>query len=198
MTGTLDALTNLELQCLGLWILLRTSSGRNDRDSGILLLTSSGNDCSNMRGSRGGTRGQDPLWKITSYMRFYGNKHLDPPPWKCWTSPPEKCWTPMYNCKISWGFKKNVVAVVFRQSGLPPPLTPFDKDSWIRASQRNSNRISEALKLCARKCRDNIEGHLQTFSDSYISQLWYYRFFFYPTDIPSPHIGWHFANSLSW
>ena len=72
---------------------------------------------------------------------------------------------------------------------LPPPLTPSDKDSWIRASQRNSNRISETFKLCARKCRDNIKGHLQTFSDSYISQLWYYRFFFYPTDIPSPHIG---------
>ena len=84
---------------------------------------------------------------------------------------------------------KNVVAVVFRQSGLPPPLIPSDKDSWIRASQRNSNRISETFKLCARKCRDNIDGHLQTFSDSYISQLWYYRFFFYPTDIPSPHIG---------
>ena len=78
MTGTLDTLTNLELQCLGLWILLRTSSG-NDRDLGILLLTSSGNDCSNMRGSRGG-QGSGPLWKITSYMRFYGNKHLDPPP----------------------------------------------------------------------------------------------------------------------
>ena len=119
MTGTLDTLTNLELQCLGLWILLRTSSGRNDRDSGILLLTSSGNDCSNMRGSRGGTRGQDPLWKITSYMRFYGNKHLDPPP------PPLKNVGPhMYNCKISLGFKRNVVAVVFRQSDLPPPPTP--------------------------------------------------------------------------
>ena len=71
----------------------------------------------------------------------------------------------------------------------PPTLNPSDKDSWICASQRNSNRISETFKLCARKCRDNIEGHLQTFSDSYISQLWHYRFFFYPTDIRSPHIG---------
>ena len=79
MTGTLDILTNLELQCLGLWILLRTSSG-NDRDSGILVLTSSGNDCSNMRGSRGGRGGPDPSGKSKSYMRFYGNKHLDPLP----------------------------------------------------------------------------------------------------------------------
>ena len=103
MTGTLDTLTNLELQCFGLWILLRTSSGRNDRDSGILLLTSSGNDCSNMRGSRGGTRGQDPLWKITSYMRFYGNKHLDPSPLEMLDPPPplKNVGPPMYNCKIS-------------------------------------------------------------------------------------------------
>ena len=189
MTGTLDTLTNLVLQCLGLWILLRTSSGRNDRDSGIILLTSSGNDCSNMRGSRGGTRGQDPLWKITSYMRFYGNKHLDPSPLEMLDPPPEKCWTPMYNCKISLGFKKTLLRLFFGSRASPPPLTPSDKDSWIRASQRNSNRISETFKLCAQKCRDNIKGHLQTFSDSYISQLWYYRFFFYPTDIPSPHIG---------
>ena len=36
----------------------------------------------------------DPLpWKITSYMGFYKNKHLDPrPPGKSWT-PPGKCWT---------------------------------------------------------------------------------------------------------
>ena len=72
MTGTLDILTNLELQCLGLWILLRTSSG-NDRDSGILVLTSSGNDCSNMRGSRGGRGGPDPSGKSKSYMRFSGH-----------------------------------------------------------------------------------------------------------------------------
>ena len=96
----------------------------------------------------------------------------------------------MYNCKISLGFKKTLLRLFFgSRASPPPPLTPSDKDSWIRASQRNSNRISETFKLCARKCRDNIEGHLQTFSDSYISQLWYYRFFFYPTDIPSPHIG---------
>ena len=131
MTGTLDILTNLELQCLGLWILLRTSSG-NDKDSGILVLTSSGNDCSNMRGSRGGRGGPDPSGKSKSYMRFYGNKHLDPPPGKSWT-PPE-------------------------------------------------NRISGTFKLYARKCHDNIKGHLQRFFDTYIFQLWYYRCFFY-------HIG---------
>ena len=107
---------------------------------------------------------------------------LDPPPCKMLDPP---CIT----VKSVEGLK-NVVAVVFRQSGLPPPPPhPSHKDSWIRASQRNSNRISETFKLCARKCRDNIKGHLQTFSDSYIFQLWYYRFFFYPTDIPSPHIG---------
>ena len=123
MTGTLDTLTNLVLQCLGLWILLRTSSGRNDRDSGILLLTSSGNDCSNMRGSRGGTRGQDPLWKITSYMRFYGNKHLDPSPLEMLDPPPPKnVGPPMYNCKISLGFKKRCCGC-FSAVG-PPPPTP--------------------------------------------------------------------------
>ena len=140
MTGTLDTLTNLVLQCLGLWILLRTSRGRNDRDSGILLLTSSGNDCSNMRGSRGGTRGKDPLWKITSYMRFYGNKHLDPSPLEMLDPPPplKNVGPPMYNCKISLGFKKPLLRLFFGSRASPPPLTPSDKDkdSWIRASQK--------------------------------------------------------------
>ena len=94
MTGTLDTLTNLELQCLGLWTLLWTSSG-NDRDSGILVLTSQ--TCADPEGDRG----PGPLWKITSYMRFYGNKHLDPPPPLEKVEPPEKCWTPLQNCKIS-------------------------------------------------------------------------------------------------
>ena len=62
MPGTLDTFTDIE---------------GNDRDSGILVLTSSGNDCSNMRGSRGGTGGPDPSGK-SQVMRFYGNKHLDP------------------------------------------------------------------------------------------------------------------------
>ena len=97
---------------------------------------------------------------------------------------------PCITVKSVEGLKKTLLRLFFgSRASPPPPLTPSDKDSWIRASQRNSNRISETFKLCARKCRDNIEGHLQTFSDSYISQLWYYRFFFYPTDIPSPHIG---------
>ena len=30
-------------------------------------------------GSRGGTGGPDPPWKITSYMGSIGNKQLDPP-----------------------------------------------------------------------------------------------------------------------
>ena len=93
MTGTLDTLTNLELQCLGLWTLLWTSSG-NDRDSGILVLTSQ--TCPDPEGGQGA---RTPLENHTSYMRFYGNKHLDPP-WKK-LNPPEKCWTPLQNCKIS-------------------------------------------------------------------------------------------------
>ena len=96
---------------------------------------------------------------------------------------------PCITVKSVEGLKKRCCGCFSAVGPPPPPLTPSDKDSWIRASQRNSNRISETFKLCARKCRDNIKGHLQTFSDSYISQLWYYRFFFYPTDIPSPHIG---------
>ena len=84
MTGTLDTLSNLELQCLGLWILLWTSSG-NDRDSGILVLTSSGNDCSNMRGSRGGggEGGPDLSGKsqvICVFMEI--SIWTPPPPWK--------------------------------------------------------------------------------------------------------------------
>ena len=50
MTWTLDILTNLELQCLGLWTLLWTSSG-NDRDSGILVLTSQ--TCADPEGGQG-------------------------------------------------------------------------------------------------------------------------------------------------
>ena len=112
-----------------------------------------------------------------------------PPPWKCWTPPPCKMLDPpCITVKSVESFKKTLLRLFFG-SRASPSHTPSDKDSWIRASQRNSNRISETFKLCARKCRDNIKGHLQTFSDSYISQLWYYRFFFYPTDIPSPHIG---------
>ena len=154
MTGTLDTLTNLELQCLGLWILLRTSSGRNDRDSGILLLTSSGNDCLNMRGSRGGTRGQDPLWKITSYMRFYGNKHLDPPP------PPhtlKNVGPHMYNCKISLGFKKNVVAIVFGSRASPHPSPPLTKipgsahrKEIVIASPRHLNYVHENVVITSK------------------------------------------------
>ena len=130
MTETLDTLTNLELRCLGLWILLWTSSG-NDRDSGILLLTSSGNDCSNMRGSRVGTRGPDLLWKITSYMRFYGNKHLDPPPpppWKCWTPPPppprKMLDPPCVTVKSVEGLKKRCCGC-FSAVGPPPPPHPL-------------------------------------------------------------------------
>ena len=67
---------------------------------------------------------------------------------------------------------------LFFGSRASPPSPPLTK-----IPEENSNRISGTFKLCARKCLDNIEGHLQRFSDSYISQLWYYRFFFYPTDI---------------
>ena len=90
MTGTLDTLTNLELQCLGLWVLLRTSSG-NGRDSGILLLTSSGNDCSNMRGSRGGTGGPDPSGKSQVICFLIEISIGTPPP------PPGKSWSPLKN-----------------------------------------------------------------------------------------------------
>ena len=77
------------------------------------------------------------------------------------------------------------------------PSPPVTKNPGSAHRKENSNRIYGTFKSCARKCLDNIKGHLQRFSDSYISQLGYYRFFFYPTDIPSPHIGCHFANSLS-
>ena len=124
MTGTLDTLTNLKLQCLGLWILLRTSSG-NDRDSRILLLTSSGNDCSNMCGSRKKTGGPGhPLWKITSYMRFFLWKLAFGHPLKNWTLPMKNVGPPCKTVKSVEGLKKrkkkHVVTVVFRQSGLPP------------------------------------------------------------------------------
>ena len=88
MTGTLDTLTNLELQCLGLWILLWTSSGI-DRDSGILVLTSSGNDYSNMRGSRGGTGGPDPSGK-SQVICVFMEISIWTPPGKSWTPPPLK------------------------------------------------------------------------------------------------------------
>ena len=151
-----------------------------------------------MRGSRGGTGGPDPSGKSQVICVFMEISIWTPPPWKK-LNPPEKCWTPLQNCKISWGLKikNNVVAVVFSAVG-PPPSPPLTKIPGSAHRKENSNRIPGTFKLCARKCLDNIEGHLQRFSDSYISQLWYYRFFFYPTDIPSPHIGWHFANSLSW
>ena len=82
-----------------------------------------------------------------------------------------------------------LLRLFFGSRASPPPSPPLTKIPGSAHRKEYSNRISGTFKLCARKCLDNIEGHLQRFSDSYISQLWYYRFFFYPTDIPSPHIG---------
>ena len=80
-----------------------------------------------MRGSRGGTGGPDPSGKSQVICVFMEISIWTPPPpplGEPQLNPPEKCWTPLQNCKISWGLKikNNVVAVVFRQSGLPPPL----------------------------------------------------------------------------
>ena len=53
--------------------------------------------CANPEGEG---RGSGPVLKITSYMGFYRDKHLDPPPsGKSWT-PPGKCWTPLKPWKI--------------------------------------------------------------------------------------------------
>ena len=47
----------------------------------------------------GGGRGSGPAWKITSYMGFYRNKQLDPPPLEKVGSPPGKCWAPSRTLK---------------------------------------------------------------------------------------------------
>ena len=150
MTGTLDTLTNLELQCLGLWILLRTSSG-NGRDSGILLLTSSGNECSNMRGSRGGTRGPDPSGKsqvICVFMEI-----------SIWTPPPslKNVGPPCITVKSVEGFKKTLLRLFFGSRTSPPPSLPLTKipgsahrKEIVIASPRHLNYVHENVVITSK------------------------------------------------
>ena len=120
MTGTLDTLTNLELQCLGLWILLRTSSGRNDRDSGILLLTSSGMTAQTCGDPEGGQGVRTPSGKsqvICVFMEI-----------SIWTPPPEKCWTPpCIAVKSVEGLKKRCCGCFLAVGPPPYPSPPLTK-----------------------------------------------------------------------
>ena len=63
---------------------------------------------------KGGIGGPDPPWKITGYMGFYRNKHLDPPEEAGPPHPPENVGPPLDH------WKSIVISVI-------KPLDPFCK-----------------------------------------------------------------------
>ena len=79
-----------------------------------------------------------------------------PPPWKCWTPPPLKnVGPPMYNRKISLGFKKTLLRLFFgSRAPRPHPSPPLTKipgyahrKEIVIASPRHLNYVHENVVI---------------------------------------------------
>ena len=81
-----------------------------------------------------------------------------PPPWKCWTPPPLKnVGPPMYNCKISLGFKKTLLRLFFGSRASPHPSPPLTKipgsahrKEIVIASPRHLNYVHENVVITSK------------------------------------------------